>query len=64
MMNFINNDNPLFFGHNTRTLGRLYKIKVGDLIYFTINGEIAIPIPIKIIVKTTASRVESAIVKS
>lgn len=41
-MNFINNDNPLFFGHNTRTLGRLYKVKVGDLIYFTINGETAI----------------------
>ena len=41
-MNFINNNNPLFFGHNTRTLGRLYKVKVGDLIYFTINGETAI----------------------
>ena len=38
-MNFIDNNNPLFFGHNTRTLGKLHKLKKGDLMYFTINGE-------------------------
>ena len=38
-MNFINKNNPLFFGHNTRTFGKLHKLKIGDLIYFTINGK-------------------------
>ena len=38
-MNLINNNNPVFFGHSTRTLGRLYNLKVGDYIYFTIDGK-------------------------
>lgn len=37
-MNFINNNNPVFFGHNTRSLSNLHKLKVGDIIYFTQNG--------------------------
>lgn len=39
-MDFIDNNNPLFFGHNTGTLKNLYKVKVGDIIYFTYNNEI------------------------
>ena len=39
--NFINELNPLFFGHNTRTLGKLYNVKVGDIIYFTIGGKVS-----------------------
>lgn len=35
--NFINQDNPLFFGHNTKTLGKIHKLKKGDIIYFTAN---------------------------
>lgn len=38
-MNYINEKNPLFFGHNTQSLGRLSSLKVGDLIYFTVNGK-------------------------
>ena len=38
-INFINENNPLFFGHSTGTLGELYKLQIGDMIYFTINGE-------------------------
>lgn len=30
----------LIFGHNHRTLGKIYNIKVGDLIYFKENGEL------------------------
>lgn len=41
-MNFIDNNNPLFFGHSTRTLGKLHKLKVGDLIYFTIDGKTSV----------------------
>lgn len=37
--NFINEKNPLFFGHSTKTLGKIQKLNVGDLIYFTINGK-------------------------
>lgn len=37
-MNFINNNNPLFVGHNFRTFSKLHKLKKGDLIYFTIDG--------------------------
>lgn len=36
--NFINSKNPVIFGHNTRTLGRLNKTKVGDCIYLIENG--------------------------
>lgn len=38
-MNFINPNNPLLFGHNVRSFGNLHKIKIGDMIYFTINGK-------------------------
>lgn len=38
-MNFINENNPVFFGHSTRSLSQLYRIRVGDLIYFTIDGK-------------------------
>ncbi len=41
-MNFIDNNNPVFFGHNTRTLGKLHKLKIGDLIYLTTNGETSV----------------------
>ena len=40
-VNFINNNNPVIFGHNTRSLGKIYKLEVGDIIYFTLNGETA-----------------------
>ena len=36
--NFINSKNPVMFGHNTRSLGPMYKVKVGDYIYLTENG--------------------------
>lgn len=35
---FINSTNPVMFGHNTRSLGPMYKVKVGDYIYLTENG--------------------------
>jgi sortase (surface protein transpeptidase) len=38
-LNFINADNPLFFGHDINSFGKLYKLTVGDLIYFTMNGK-------------------------
>lgn len=37
---FIDELNPVLFGHNTRSLQYLYKVKVGDIVYFTYNGEI------------------------
>jgi sortase (surface protein transpeptidase) len=36
---FINSTNPVMFGHNTRSLGPMYKVKVGDYIYLTENGK-------------------------
>lgn len=36
--NFINSTNPVMFGHNYRSLGPIYKVKVGDYIYLTENG--------------------------
>lgn len=57
-MNFINNKNPLFFGHNTRTLGKLHKIKVGDLIYFTINNKTTV---YKVVVSEEGSLVNGGI---
>ena len=38
-LNFINEDNPLFFGHDVNSFGKLYKLTVGDLIYFTMDGK-------------------------
>lgn len=38
-MNFIDNNNPLFFGHSTGTLRYLSNLQVGDYIYFTISGK-------------------------
>ena len=38
-MNFISGNNPVFFGHNTRSFSKLCKVKTGDYIYFTVNGE-------------------------
>ena len=38
-LNFINADNPLFFGHDINSFGKLYKLTVGDLIYFTMDGK-------------------------
>jgi sortase (surface protein transpeptidase) len=35
---FINATNPVMFGHNTRSLGPMYKVKVGDYIYLTEDG--------------------------
>lgn len=38
-MNFIDDNNPLFFGHSTGTFRYLPNLKVGDYIYFTINNK-------------------------
>ena len=38
-LDLLKGDNPVFFGHNTRSFSQLYKIKVGDIIYFTVNGK-------------------------
>lgn len=35
----IDNKNPLFFGHSTRSFSKLDQIEVGDLIYFTIGDK-------------------------
>lgn len=39
-MNLIDKNNPLFWGHNNRTMKDLYKIKVGDIIYFVYDNKI------------------------
>ena len=39
-MDFINENNPLFWGHNNRTMKNLHKIKVGDIIYFVYNNKV------------------------
>jgi sortase (surface protein transpeptidase) len=38
--NFINENNPVLFGHNTRSLGSIYKLNSGDEIYIIRNGNV------------------------